>query len=243
MVIDSIGERFSSKYVSGEIISSEGPGKGFASYPWVLDKYERALGLKPAEAWLLHRMIKHCWKGGGQVFISMSKVCREATISRPTLMGLVKSLQHKGYIDEIGRKPYGDNRAIYDISGIFFALTSAITCDPKSKWSQKHGNLCIANFDRNPKEELYSFSEPRELNDYYNQRGMRFNWCQGYSEQWQVKKKKPGYQLECSECECDFPAGSATAKYCPNCKEKRRQEQWLSFQRAYQNCDDVIDND
>ena len=75
---EAIGERFSTRFTDGEIIAKEGPGKGFASYPWVLDRYERALDLSPAESWLLHRMIKHAWVSGGLVFISMAKVCRES---------------------------------------------------------------------------------------------------------------------------------------------------------------------
>jgi hypothetical protein len=242
-VSEGVGERFSTEFSDGKIIANEGPGKGFASYPWVLDKYERALGLEPSEAWLLHRMIKHHWEAGGLVFISMSKVCREAQISRPTLMKLVKSLLQKGYIDEVGRKPDGDNRAIYDISGIFLALNVSIICDSKSEWSRVHGKRCIAEILRNPEEEFYSFSEIRELNDYYNQRGKRFNWREGCIEIWPVKKKKRIYQLECWDCNDNFPAGSATAKYCPNCKEQRRREQWLAFQNAYKKCDEVVDNE
>ena len=240
---ESVGERFSTEFSDGEIIANEGPGKGFASYPWVLDKYERALGLKPTEAWLLHRMIKHYWKSGGLVFISMSKVCRESKISRPTLMRLVKSLLQKGYIDEVGRKPDGDNRAIYDISGIFLALNSAIKCDSKSDWAQVNGTMCYANFFKNPEEDLYYFTEPRELNDYYNQQGKRFNWCECHNEPWQVKKKNRIYSRECWDCKHNFSAGSATAKYCPRCKEQLRKEQWLAFQSAYQKCVDIVDNE
>jgi len=230
---ETTGERFSTQFSDGDIIANEGPGKGFASYPWVLDKYERALDLSPAESWLLHRMIKHAWVSGGLVFMSLSKVCRESCISRPTLMNLIKSLLSKGYIDEVGRKPPGDNRAEYNVSGVLLALNTAIQCDPNSKWAQENEPRSVGDSYENPPQEWYSFTSPAELNQYFHSKGKRYNWCEGRSEKWDIKITKRIYELDCWDCGEPFVAGSATAKYCQSCKEVRRQLQWNEFQERY----------
>ena len=230
---ETIGERFSTQFSDGEIIANEGPGKGFASYPWVLDDYERALDLSIAESWLLKRLIKHYWKSDSLVYLNKSKICRSSKISRPKLESLFKSLMQKGYIDEVGRRPPGDNRAEYDISGVFLALTFAIKCDPGSNCAQKDELLSIGDFFNNPQEEWLSYTTPKELNRYFHNKGLRYNWCVGHSEPWDIEESERIYEVDCVDCGEQFFAGSATAKYCQACKKVRRESRWNEFVESY----------
>jgi len=56
-----MASRFGGVYADGttlgQFILEEGPGGGFYSLPIALDKYEKLLGIKPEEAWLLKRIL------------------------------------------------------------------------------------------------------------------------------------------------------------------------------------------
>lgn len=123
----------------GETIEAEGPGKGVSMFPWILDRYERMLRLRPGETWLLKRMLKHSWKFKGLVYISMRKVSREALVTRPTLTEWIKTLVKRNYITLSSQGEGMDRRRRYDVSGIYAALALCIAADPGSKWSQRRG--------------------------------------------------------------------------------------------------------
>lgn len=123
----------------GQTVEAEGPGKGVAMFPWILDHYERMLRLRPGETWLLKRMLKHAWKFRGLVYISMRKVAREAIVDRKTLTTWTKRLLELNYITLISRGEGSDRRRRYDVSGIYAALVLCIAVDPNSRWSQERG--------------------------------------------------------------------------------------------------------
>ncbi len=123
----------------GETIEAEGPGKGITMFPWILDRYERVLRLRPSEAWLLKRMLKHAWKFKGIVYISMRKVSREALVTRPTLTEWTKALMDLNYITLVKKGEGNDRRRRYDVSGIYAALALCIAADPGSRWSRERG--------------------------------------------------------------------------------------------------------
>lgn len=225
--------RFESKFFPGRIIGGEGPGKGFASYPWILDDYERVLDLSPEESWLLHRMLKHAWKQDTLVHISMARVCRDARISRPKLDGLIKSLLQKGYIAVAGRgHSLTDHRVRYDVSGVITALAVAVMMDPDSKWGQAHGAVTFEQLFRDMPPEWTGLGPPGQVNAYFNARGQRFNWCSLRLEAWAGQASKKTYQLECEGCGAVFTAGSKTAKRCAFCRELIRQVRWQTFREG-----------
>jgi hypothetical protein len=187
---DSQEERFSTTYTDGTIIIKEGKGGGYASYPWALHDYERALDISVKESWLISRMVKHSWEKRRIVNISMSKVCRKSIISRPTLTKLINSLLNKGYIDIVGWEEPGDNRAIYDVSGVYAALTIAIMCDPFSDYTEENGKHWISDFFENSPYEWSGFSTPKQLNDHLLEQGKRMNWCIGLIEPCRLRGEK-----------------------------------------------------
>jgi hypothetical protein len=238
------GERYSSRFTDGQVIVNEGPGKGFASYPWVLDRYERALDLSPAESWLLHRLIKYAWKSGGLVFVSMRKICREAKTSRAGIDKLVRLLLQKGYISEIERgHKMTDHRVRYDISGVYLALELAVKCDRNSKWSIENGEITVGDFFNHPEDDWFLFTSPGELNTWFNERGKRFNWGEGRSEDWQEIRRERSYRLLCEDCGEEFIAGASNAARCPSCQAGLRKRRWEQFQKAYEKFEETIIND
>ncbi len=231
--------RYWGDYADGEIIAAEGPGKGFASYPWVLDHYERALDLSPTESWLIHRMIKYVWKEGGYAFPSMRKVSEEAKISRTTLLKTLNSIIRKGYIQEVGRgNSIFDHRVRYDISGIFNALTFVITCNWESKWAEmrcKPQSIYDWLLDF-PEDGYEHIATPVELNHYFNKRGEMFNWCSFEVEPLEkddLMKKK--FEIQCGLCMNKFLAYSTNAKYCHDCRISVSHERWEALIVAYEN--------
>jgi hypothetical protein len=125
---------------AGECIMGEG---GFAMVPWILDRYERILGLGPAEVWLLKRLIKHAWEPGKLVYVSQRKICIQARVSRPTLAKLFRHLESGGYIRRVGHGAGMDRRVRYDVSPTYAALALVAAADPRSKWAQAHRLLSI----------------------------------------------------------------------------------------------------
>lgn len=232
-------ERFASSYDNGEIIAGEGPGKGFASYPWALDEYERALGLKPLETWLMKRMLRHSWEKGTLVFVSFRKVCRDADISRETLAKAANSLKAKGYLSDVGRLPYS-HKVKFDVTGIYEALLTAIKCNPKSKWAKTSGVTTIFDQFEDSPDEWRKYHTPAEINRWYAARGERFDWSTCTSEPWNNEPDRV-YTVICIECDAEFEAFSLNAKYCPDCREHKRQERWENFKQAFLNLADVME--
>jgi hypothetical protein len=121
----------------GKFILVAGAGGGYVTLPYVLDDYERALGLEPRETWLLKRYLRNYWHGGDNVFPSFDEISRQANISAPTLRKLRNQLMSKGLIKNAGKKGQTnglpDNRVKVNLSPLFNALFLCIVCDPKSK--------------------------------------------------------------------------------------------------------------
>lgn len=180
--------RFGGPYSIGKTIAREGPGEGYASYPWALDHYERELGLTPRETWLLKRMLKYAWDFGKPVYISLRKVTREAIISSATLNRDIKSLTNKGYIRVVNRGENLDRRIRYDIVGLYFALAYSIRSNPNSKTckrfkitrnmldrlTEEAQNLII---DEIPNDERITIGM---INDILNRKGFYIDWCNCY---------------------------------------------------------------
>ena len=123
----------------GEVIEGEGPGKGVAISPWPPDDYERVLRLRPAEAWLVKRLLRHCWEHGKEVFVSLHKIERRSLVSRVSLQTYMRRLRELGYVRVVSEGGGKDRRKRYDLSGIYAALALCIVCDPGSKWSRGNG--------------------------------------------------------------------------------------------------------
>jgi biotin operon repressor len=124
----------------GEVIASAGPGKGFAMVPWTLDTYERALRLKPAETWLLKRMLQHAWEADTPVYLSQKKIAREAIVSRTSVRRTMNRLEELGYITRLEGRD-GDPRRYYSVRGLYDALALCIAADPTSTWAKQNGDL------------------------------------------------------------------------------------------------------
>ena len=133
--------------VIAEAIQGEGPGdgpsKGFALCPWVLDKYERVLRLRPFDTWLLKRFLKHAWEFGADVFLSLRRITREADVSRPTVQAAMRRLEELHYLRLVSEGGGWDRRRRYDVSGVFGALALCIAADPTSEWSTANGG-CLS---------------------------------------------------------------------------------------------------
>jgi hypothetical protein len=132
----------------GFAITGEGPGQGVALYPWVLDKYERVLRLRPPVSWLLKRLLKHGWERDAIVFVSLRRICLEADVERSTLQTYMKYLVQRGYIDLLEEDGGPDRRNRYEVSGIYAALAICVALDPTSKWATDHGSISIREAKR-----------------------------------------------------------------------------------------------
>jgi DNA-binding MarR family transcriptional regulator len=129
----------SDRLTISDAIMCAGPGDGVAVLPWALDRYERALRLRPGETWLLKRMLKHAWTHEGEVFLSQRKISFEARVSRNTVASYVARLEKLGYIRRLNNGDATDRRIHYSVSGIYAALALCIAADPTSVWAQQHG--------------------------------------------------------------------------------------------------------
>ncbi len=130
----------------GKDILEAGKGGGFVALPYMLDDYEKALGLEPLEMWLLKRLLRNYWNAD-DIFPSFRKIARQAKISVPTLRKIRRQLEAKGFIQMTGRKGTTkgapDNRLTIDMRPLFFALWICILCDPQSKLAkrQRHAQI------------------------------------------------------------------------------------------------------
>lgn len=127
----------------GEIVQSAGPGKGMSMLPWALWRYERVLRLRPAETWLLARLMAHAWTFGGEVYPSLRKTSLESGVSRVTLQAHMAQLKALGLVRPIERAdstPRGDLRKRYDVSPVYRALALCIIADPSSRWARRRGS-------------------------------------------------------------------------------------------------------
>jgi hypothetical protein len=178
-------KRFGEDYGIGKIIArAAGVGDGYASSPWILDEYERTMGITPTESWLLKRLIKHSWNFGDYVYISMRKIARDSMISSSTLNKVRKSLLNKGFLFIVKRGDGTDRRIRYDIRRVYFALHLSIVTDPDSKLPSLQG-LDRSLQNRLPKDVLSLIIEDLPLdkrltvgivNQLLNQKGFTLDW-------------------------------------------------------------------
>ena len=100
--------RYANFFDWGGVIHNE-PGfensLAYASTPWPLDKYEKVLGLKPNERWLLDKFLKHHWRLGGYAFPNLTRIEKESDVCRTSIDNYMKKLKWKGYIHKIGKIP------------------------------------------------------------------------------------------------------------------------------------------
>jgi len=123
-------ERFIARW--GRLIVASGGSQcrgGAYSYPGALDRYEKALGLKPAEAWLVKRLLSYDWDGKRYVWCSLRKISEEADVSYNQVLALAKSLERKGYIRDMGQHANGGVSQVRDwsIAGLLRAWRAART--------------------------------------------------------------------------------------------------------------------
>ncbi len=125
----------------GEAVTTAGPGKGFALIPWALSRYEGTLRLRPADSWLLQKMLAHSWEYGTEVYLSLRKISFETGVAWTTLDRHVKRLTKLGLIKQLSddRNNRTDRRIHYDVSPFYSALAIAIAADPTSEWAKTHG--------------------------------------------------------------------------------------------------------
>ena len=212
-------KRFSTQWTDGQIIVDEGEGYGATSYPWALNDYEAALGLSPSETWLLIKMIGHVWELDGRSYFSMAGIVKTAIISRTTLDNIIVKLKRKGYIHCEGPRGKFDKRNIYDISGVYFALTCAIQCNPDSYYSTKNGGPCsMAELLRESPKVFANYTTPAQVNEYYHARGKYFNWCTAKVEELDTEGKAHKYNLVCEACGQEFYTDAHNAIRCPICR-------------------------
>jgi hypothetical protein len=108
---------------------------GFSMTPWALDDYERA-------PYLLRKMLRHPWRYGQLVYVSLKAIARRCEISEKTLGKSMKRLERLGYVRLVSScDPHNpmDRRRRYDVSGIFTALALCIMADRRSKWARDNG--------------------------------------------------------------------------------------------------------
>jgi len=208
----------------------------YASTPWPLDKYEKALGLKPNERWLLDKFLKHVWYLGGKAFPNLSRITENSNISRSSINKYLKSLKAKGYIHKIGKLPrLLQSPYIYSVIGLYNALTFAIINNPKGnieKLSEKDRGIVLRNNDKflqKLSEEVRGFKTPREINKWMNENGKVFDW-----ETLEVyplgEDKRPKYVLECNCCNKPFETTRKDEKVCIDCKVQIAEEEFDFYQ-------------
>ena len=228
--MESLKETFIQRW--GALITGSG-GKtcrgGAYSYPGALDRYEKALGLKPAEAWLMKRLLAHDWDGKGYVWLSLRKISEEADVSYGELLELKKELELKGYIRDMGQHGSGAFSQVRDwsIKGFLVALERAIKCDPANEHSQAlakiHGHpITMADFwvhangpkKGKPYTPYLSFTTPKQVNEYENKHGCIVGWDPHYNGDVNIPQPQKRQQRErpCPECGKPFKTGSRNPK-------------------------------
>lgn len=235
-------DRYQNIFGDGDLILNEGPGKGFASYPWVLDKYERSLGLSIQESWLIKHFIKFSWDSKGVVNPSVRRISRESIVSRTTIYRIINSLLSKGYIDRVGQiNSIYDRRVRYDISGIFNALAYTILLDSQSNYSKKISVQDVSTIFKDADEELLSCDTPAKLNEYLHSVNLKFNWCEFRVEDFDAETKKK-FTIECRNCGEAFLSHSKNSLYCDNCKEEGKKTRWENFMEKIKTHEKIIDS-
>ena len=132
-----VGQRYSVDV--GDLIMGEAPGVGVAAVPWILARYERVLRLRPADSWLLQRLVRQAWSLGKPVYPSIRKMEAEACVSRSTIHEYMIRLKKLHYIKVVSRGSRFDKRIRYDVSPLYAALALCIMADPMSKHAKKGG--------------------------------------------------------------------------------------------------------
>ncbi len=227
--------RYANFFDWGGVIHNE-PGfensLAYASTPWPLDKYEKALGLKPNERWLLDKFLKHVWYLGGYAFPNLSRIAENSNISRSSLNKYLKSLKAKGYIHKIGKLPrLLQSPYMYSVIGLYNALTFAIINNPKGnieKLSEKDRGIVLRNNDKflqKLPEEVRGFNTPQEINKFMNNNGKLFDW-----ETIEIfplgEHKRPKYVLECNRCNKPFESTWKDEKACISCRMHFAEEEF-----------------
>jgi hypothetical protein len=235
-------QRFVARWGETIVESAGKQCKGGAySYPGALDRYEKALGLKPAEAWLVKRLLTYDWDGKHYVWCSLRKISAEANASYNQVLALAKSLERKGYIRDMGQHASGTFSQVRDwsIAGLLRALEYAITCDPATaagnEKAQSLGHpVSMADFwtyasgpkQGQPFEPFLPFTTPKQLNEYMQGQGKIAGWDPYYGSSVDipqpVKREQTGHV--CSMCGTTFWSGSRnSATRCPKCRKAARR--------------------
>lgn len=213
---------------------------GAYSYPGALDRYERALGLKPAEAWLVKRMLSLDWTGKGYVFCSLRKISEEADVSYNQVLVLVRSLESKGYMRDMGQHANGGFSQVRDwsIAGLLRALEYAIFCDPNSPAGQARAEelghpVSMADFwfyatgpdEGQPYEPYRPFTTPKQLNEYLRKQGRMAGWDPYYNGSVDIpqpaKREEIGHVCECGAA--FYSASRNPNTRCPRCRKAARR--------------------
>ena len=229
---NSKSQRFTNMLDGGGILVSEGKGAGFASYPWILPKYERALDLIPMEVYVIHKALMHNWDARGVAWFSVNKMAKSAIVSAKTIRKYQKSIQEKGYFDRDPRKlPIYDRRIRWIVSGLYTALAFCVLCDPNSKYYELHPFEKAKNaYDLIPNapEDFRLLTAPIEVNEYAKSHNFRFNWGMLQLEPLNNDEEKR-FTFICERCFEEFDTDSHNAKFCPICRQEIQGIKWEEF--------------
>jgi hypothetical protein len=201
---------------------------GAYSYPGALDRYERALGLKPDEAWLMKRLLTFDWDGKRTVWPSFHKISEEAFVSYGELLKIKSSLENKGYITDIGRRGTSSFSQVheYSIQGLLNAIEWAIECD-----ASIGGTKVMSDFFRfsngpkkgEPFEPFAKFTTPREVNEFNNHNGLIAPWGASSTQPIPKPTKKPQIEHTCT-CGKQFKSASRNpATRCVTCRKTHKR--------------------
>lgn len=224
-----------------EAIHQGAMGGGAYSYPAILDRYERALGLKPAEAWLLKRLLTFDWEGKGYVFCSLRKISEEADVSYGEVLKLARSLEHKGYIRDMGQ--HGNNAfnqvRDWSIRGLLRALEYTILCDPntkhgKAKAEQLGHPVTMADFWNHadgpkkgqPFTPYLGLTTPKQVNEWCLKGDRIPGWDPFYGGSVDIPQpaKREQRQATCPDCGTFFATASRNpATRCKKCRKARKR--------------------
>jgi hypothetical protein len=223
------GGRYANLLGNGEVITGEGPGKGFLSLPWIFPEYIGALGLNHTEFFLACWLMKYSWENNGVVYPSTPKLARETGFSEKTLYKHLDGLEQKGYINRIDIKtPIVDRRIRRSLCGLFTALEFAVRCNPDSEYCKVNPQQNAYDLIENAPKIFRNFTTPKEVNYYYKKRSLIFNWAE-LAPDVPIPKRTQNYDCVCLDCHNEFLAGNPNAKRCPNCKQKLSDKRFVNF--------------